>query len=48
MPELDLGDGMEKVFICTRGDADDLTAEEKKMLEYMETGKAADELTERN
>ena len=45
LPELELGDGAEKVFICTRGRARDVTEEEKRMLEYMENGQPSDELT---
>ena len=45
--ELKLGDGMEKVFICTRGSADDLTTEDRKMLDYIEEGEVSDELTEK-
>ena len=45
-PELKLGDGAETIFVCTRGSADDIPEEVRQLLDYIESGRTKDGLTE--
>ena len=47
LPELELDDGAETIFLCTKGKADDVPAELKNLFQYMEEQATGDALTER-
>ena len=47
IPELELGDGTEKIFLCAGGDKNDCSEKMKGFLDYISGKKAADDFTER-
>ena len=47
LPKLELEDGAETIFLCTKGKADDAPKELQNLFQYMEEQAAGDALTER-
>lgn len=46
-PDVELGDGTEKLFICTEGTKEDISPRLQQFLEYLTEGTASDDLTKR-
>ena len=44
-PEIKLGDEAEKIFLCTEGDADDISEEMQSFLKYVAEGIPSDSFT---
>ena len=45
-PQIELGDGAEKIYLCTKGNEDDVSESIRAFLQYIATGKPSDSFTD--